>query len=321
MKYPFHLVDVFSSTPFGGNRLAILPDATGISTDGMQKIAREFNFPESTFVLLKNGPANSYRVRIFTPRAELNFAGHPTIGTACAMVMKQHARTVDPIRLILEENIGPVMVDVAQRNGGYHGTLTLSGKIDAPTGAPAPADLAAVLSIEPAEVSQPFFAGVGLPFCFAQLKSNEAVDRATVNRAAWTATLSRAWSPHLFFFAGDLRDGGNLYARMCAPALGVEEDPATGSACAALVGAMASKPDFGGTAYRLSIQQGVSMGCRSEIEAEARKSGGVVTSVSVGGATAYIASGEIEVPPSALVSSLRQRRERPIVREALHRRA
>ena len=302
MKYPFHLVDVFSSTPFGGNQLAILPDATGISTEGMQKIAREFNFPESTFVLPKNDPANSYRVRIFTPRAELNFAGHPTIGTACALVMKQHAQTVDPIRLILEENIGPVTVDVAQRNGGYHGTLTLSGKIDAPAGAPAPADLAAVLSIEPTEVSQSFFAGVGLPFCFAQLKSNEAVDRAAVNRAAWTATLSRAWSPNLFFFAGDLRDGGNLYARMCAPALGVEEDPATGSACAALVGAMASKHDFGGTAYRLSIQQGVSMGRRSEIEAEARKSGGVVTSVSVGGATAYIASGEIEVPPSALVS-------------------
>jgi trans-2,3-dihydro-3-hydroxyanthranilate isomerase len=89
---------------------------------------------------------------------------------------------------------------------------------------------------------------------------------------------------------------------MWAPALGVEEDPATGSACAALVGAIASKHDFGGTAYRLSIQQGVLMGRGSGIEAEARKSGGVVISVSVGGATAYIASGEIEVPPSALVS-------------------
>ena len=89
---------------------------------------------------------------------------------------------------------------------------------------------------------------------------------------------------------------------MWAPALGIEEDSATGAACAGLVGAMASKPDFGGMAYRLSIQQGVSMGRRSEIEAKARKSGGVVTSVSVGGATAYIASGEIEVPPFALVS-------------------
>jgi trans-2,3-dihydro-3-hydroxyanthranilate isomerase len=89
---------------------------------------------------------------------------------------------------------------------------------------------------------------------------------------------------------------------MCAPALGVEEDPATGSACAALVGAMASKSNFGGMAYRLSIQQGVSMGRRSDIEAEARKLDDVVTSVSVGGATAYIASGEIHVPPSVLVS-------------------
>jgi len=147
VKYPFHLVDVFSSTPFGGNQLAILPDATGISPEGMQKIAREFNFPESSFVLPKND-RNTYRVRIFTPRAELDFAGHPTIGTACALVMKQRVQTADPIRLILEENIGPVMVDVVQRNGCYHGTLTLSQKIDAPTGAPAPADLAAILSTQ-----------------------------------------------------------------------------------------------------------------------------------------------------------------------------
>ena len=305
MKYTFHIVDVFSSTPFGGNQLAILPDAAGISTEGMQKIAREFNFGETTFVLPKNDPANTCRVRIFSPRTELDFAGHPSVGTACALVMKQHVRLSDPIRLILEENIGPVTVDVTQRNGGFQGTLTLSGKIEAPTGAPSPADLAAVLSIEPSEVSQSFFAGVGVPMCFAQLNSNEAVDRATINRPAWTATLSRAWSPHLFFFAGNLRDGGRLYARMWAPALGVEEDNATGSACAALVGAVASKPNFGGTAYRLSIQQGVLMGRRSEMEAEARKSGGVVTSVSVGGATAYIASGEIEVPPSALVSWLK----------------
>jgi trans-2,3-dihydro-3-hydroxyanthranilate isomerase len=302
MKYAFQIIDVFSSTPFGGNQLAVLPDAAGISTEGMQKIAREFNFGETTFILPKNDPANTCRVRIFTPRVELDFAGHPSVGTACALVMKQHERLSAPVRLILEENVGPVTVDVAHRNGGFHGTLTLSGKIEAPTGAPSPAELAAVLSVEPAEVNQVFFAGAGVPFCFAQLTSNEVVDRAAMNRAAWAATLSRAWSPHLFFFAGDLRDGGALYARMFAPALGIEEDSATGAACAGLVGAMASTPDFGGTAYRLSILQGVSMGRRSEIEAEARKSGGVVTSVSVGGAAANIASGEIEVPPSALVS-------------------
>ena len=302
MKYPFHIVDVFSATPFGGNQLAVLPDAAGISSEGMQKIAREFNFGETTFVLPKKDPASTCRVRIFTPRTELDVAGHPSVGTACALVMKQQVGPGDPIRLILEENVGPVIVDVAQRNGGFHGTLTLSGKIEAPAGAPSPTELAAVLSVEPAEVKQVFLAGVGVPFCFAQLDSNEAVDRATLNRAAWATTLARAWSPHVFFFAGNLRDGGTLYARMWAPALGIEEDPATGGACAALVGAMASKQDFSGTAYRLSIQQGVSMGRRSEIEAEACKSGGVVTSVSVGGATAWIASGDIEVPTSALAS-------------------
>src|ERR1700747_204440 len=108
-------------------------------------------------------------------------------------------------------------------------------------------------------------------------------------------------SPHLLLRR---RSTGwrQAYARMWAPALGIEEDPATGSACATLVGVMASNQDFGGTAYRLSIQQGVSMGRRGAIEAEARKSGSVVTSVSVGGAAAHIASGEIEVPQSALVS-------------------
>src|SRR6478672_36749 len=122
MKYTFHIVDVFSSPPFGGNQLAVLTDAAGISTEGMQKIAREFNFAETTFVLPRKDPANTCRVRIFTPRTELDFAGHPSVGTACALVMKQHVRLSDPIRLILEENVSPVTVDVAQRNGGFYGT-------------------------------------------------------------------------------------------------------------------------------------------------------------------------------------------------------
>mgnify|MGYP003340047378 CR=1 FL=1 len=168
--------------------------------------------------------AQTYRVRIFTPRTELNFAGHPTIGTACALVMHRHAGAVGPVRLTLEENIGPVTVDVTRRHGGYHGTLTLSATVEMPAGTPAPADLATVLSLEPGEVRHAFFASVGLPFCFVQLTSNAAVDRAVIDRAAWAATLQRAWAPHVFFFAGELRDRGTLYARMCAPALGVEEE-------------------------------------------------------------------------------------------------
>jgi trans-2,3-dihydro-3-hydroxyanthranilate isomerase len=180
--------------------------------------------------------------------------------------------------------------------------LTLSGKIHAPGGAPSSTDLAAVLSLNRSEVKHVFFAGVGLPFCFVQLTSKEAVDRAGVDKAVWTAKLSKAWSSNVFLFAGELCDSGELYARMSAPALGVEEDPATGSACAALVGAMASKPEFNGDIYRLSIRQGVAMGRRSDLEATARKKSGVVTSVSVGGATAYVATGEIDVPPAFMAS-------------------
>lgn len=301
MRYRFHIVDVFSPSPFGGNQLAVLPDAGGISSGGMQRIAREFNFAETTFVLPRTDPASTCKVRIFTPKAEVDFAGHPTIGTACALVMKNHVNAGDPHRLILEENVGPVVVEVDRRNGIFHGTLTLSGKVDTSGGAPRATDLAAVLSLAPGELKQAFFASVGLPFCFAQLTSKEAVDRAAIDRVAWTATLSKAWSPNIFLFAGNLNDGGELHARMCAPALGIEEDPATGSACAALVGAMASKPDFTGDIYRLSVRQGVAMGRRSDIEAVAHKRDGVVTSVSVGGATAYVASGEIDVPSTSMI--------------------
>jgi len=302
MRYRFHIVDVFSPTPFGGNQLAVLPEADGISSEGMQRIAREFNFSETTFVLAPSDPASTCRVRIFTPRAELDFAGHPTVGTACALVMKAHVKPGAPQTLILEENIGPVCVEVSQQDGVFHGKLTLSGKIEMPPGAPSSTDLAAILSLKPGEVQQVFFAGVGAPFCFAQLASAQAVDWAGIDKAAWTARLSKAWSSNVFLFSGDPSNGGELYARMFAPALGIEEDPATGSACAALVGAMASKPEFKGDLYRLSIRQGVAMGHQSDIEASARKNADVVTSVSVGGATAYVASGEIDVPSASLTS-------------------
>jgi trans-2,3-dihydro-3-hydroxyanthranilate isomerase len=295
MGYKFHIVDVFSASSYGGNQLAVLPEATGLSPDAMQRIAREFNFAETTFIVPRTDATNTCRVRIFTPKAEVDFAGHPTIGTACALVMRSHVKKG---RLVLEENVGPVTVDVEQRDGTYHGTLTLAGKIDTPEGAPPTAELAAVLSLDPADVRQVFFAGVGLPFCFVELASRTTVDRAAIDRSAWSAKLSRAWSPNVFFFAGVLENGGELYARMSAPALGVDEDPATGSACAALVGAMASKPDFRGEIYRLSVKQGVAMGRRSDIEASARKANGAVMSVSVSGAVAYVASGEIEAPGS-----------------------
>lgn len=300
MKYRFYIVDVFSSTPFGGNQLAVLPEAAGLSSAGMQKIAREFNFAETTFVTRAQTPGNTCRLRIFTPRAELAFAGHPTVGTACALVREGHVGPGDAHKLIFEEGVGPVAVDVRNEAGSFHATLTLQCTVEQPSEQPASEDLAAVLSLPASAVSEAFFASVGVPFCFARLASREDVDRARIDRSAWQSRLAGAWSPHIFFFAGNLVSGSQLYARMTAPALGIEEDPATGAASAALVGALAQNARLDGDVYWLSIMQGVAMGRRSHIEASARKIDGVVRSVSVGGATAYVAAGEIEVPEDFL---------------------
>jgi trans-2,3-dihydro-3-hydroxyanthranilate isomerase len=295
MKYKYYIVDVFSPTQFAGNQLAVLPEASGISPKGMQKIAREFNFAETAFVLPPVDPDHTCRVRIFTPNAELAFAGHPTVGTACALAMGGHCGPGHTFSLTLEEGVGPVAVDVEQRGGTWSGVLTLTGGVEQPDFRPSNQDIAAVLSLQSDDVVETFFASVGVPFCFAQLTSREAVDRAVIDRAAWTKILAHAWSPDLFFFSGKLTDGAELYARMCAPSMGIEEDPATGSACAALVGAMLSRSDKASDTVSLSVIQGVAMGRRSEIQAVARKAGGEVTSISVGGATAYTAAGEIEV--------------------------
>ena len=296
MKYQFYIVDVFTSSAFGGNQLAVLPEASGLSTEGMQKIAREFNFSETTFVLPPANPRNTRQVRIFTPTRELPFAGHPNVGTACSLVMGGHVGKGDSHSLIFEEGIGPVIVNVEKRGEVFHGTMSISGNIEQPAGVPSNRNLAAVLSLAEDDVRQAFFAGVGLPFCFVQLASREAVDRAKIENDAWTKHLAKAWSPHVFFFAGEPKNGAELYGRMCAPGIGMAEDPATGSACAALVGALAARREFTGDMFRLSLQQGVAMGRPSHLEASAQKTNGAVTSISVGGGTAHVASGEIEVP-------------------------
>ena len=293
MKVPFQIVDVFSAAIFGGNPLAVVMDARGISEEGMQKIASEFNFAETTFVLPPADPGHTRRVRIFTPRAELQFAGHPTIGTACALAWTGRAGPVGTHEFVLEEGVGPVRVTVSQESAATTATLTLVRKVDVAEAAPDHQSLAQVLSVDPADVRASFCAGVGLRFCFVHVATPGTVDRATVDMMAWRSRLADAWSSNLYIFSGDLSDQGGIYARMFAPALGVTEDPATGSACAALVGFLASAGTSGKTS--LAITQGVVMGRPSEIAAQASRGADGLISIRVGGAAAFVASGELEV--------------------------
>ena len=300
MKYQYYIVDVFSDTPFGGNQLAVLPDANGLTAEGMQRIAREFNFAETTFVLPPVSEGATFRVRIFTPRAEVAFAGHPTVGTACALVLGGRAGGGDSWDLVFEEGVGPVYVRVEKHGDVVTGLLTLTGPLTRPDERPALGALARTLTLTADDVIDGFYCSVGLPFCFARLASKEAVDRAVIDRQSWAADFANAWSSNMFFFSGSLSNGSELYARMSAPALGVEEDPATGSACAALVGLLADEPSCNAELFLLKVVQGVAMGRRSDITALARKKNGRLLSVGVGGATSYVAMGEISVPDALL---------------------
>ena len=302
MRYKFHIVDVFSASPFGGNQLAILPRAAGITSEGMQAIAREFNFAETTFVLPAADPAQTCQVRIFTPKAELPFAGHPTIGTACALVQGKYVNNGVGQDLILAEGIGPVRVRVTTEAAAIRAKLTLHIEPEQPPFTLKKEDIAGALALPGSDVVGGFFATVGVPFCFVHLRSRRAVDDAKIERSVWSKVMPGSWS-NIYLFAGELADGSELYARMFAPALGIEEDPATGAASAALIGVLAGRERRADGAFSHSILQGVAMGRRSEILAEATKVNGKLTSVSVAGATSFMAEGEIDVPTSALERS------------------
>jgi trans-2,3-dihydro-3-hydroxyanthranilate isomerase len=292
MAHKFIIADVFTEVPFGGNRLAVFPDAAKISDAEMQAFAREINFSESTFVLPPRDSSHTFQVRIFTPTEELPFAGHPTVGTAAVLRgIGKVAESADII--VLEEGIGPVTLAIRPGPAPVFAQLTLRGKVDRPDVTPGNKVAAEVLSLKEGDVLDTWNGSVGLPFNFVHLKSKEAVDRAALNRAAWASRLEKSWSAHLFFFSGDLAPGSTLYARMFAPALGMEEDPATGSAGAALAGTLAERLGDSDGAFKWFVNQGVRMGRPSMMEVSALKEAGKSVSVSVGGPTVIVGEGSM----------------------------
>jgi trans-2,3-dihydro-3-hydroxyanthranilate isomerase len=286
MKLDFTLVDVFSDRPFGGNQLAVFPRADGLAEETMQQLAREFNFAETTFVLPPSDPAHSCRVRIFTPRSELPFAGHPTVGTAAVLASFSDARSADGY--VFEEGIGPVSVTV---DDGITRLHLRSPDCETSDDAPDTAAIAAALTLPENAVVRAWYAGVGLRFCFAQVAGADLVDQAVLDKTAWKTGIADGWSPHIYVFAGECRDGAHLYARFFAPAIGIDEDAATGSAAATLAASLAASSPRPDDSFRLHIDQGVAMGRPSMIEAAASKLGGRLAEVSVGGRTAIVGSG------------------------------
>lgn len=293
-KYRFVTCDVFTDQRFGGNPLAVLPDARGLGTEQMQRIANEFNFSETTFVLPPKDPRHTAQVRIFTPVHEMPFAGHPTVGTAFALatlgIVPAAVRDV-----VFEEGVGPVPVSI-DRDGARvtRCTLTAAQLPKQLPAAPGRETLAAMLSLSPADVLDGAEGwSCGVPFMVVPLKNLDAMARCKPD----SATILRALADHpakaVYPVCLEAKDTWRV--RCFVPHLGVVEDPATGSAAASFAGWVhARAPGADGT-LRLRLNQGVEMGRPSELALEIDRAGGRVSAVRVGGASVMVTEGTIEV--------------------------
>jgi trans-2,3-dihydro-3-hydroxyanthranilate isomerase len=298
MRYRYYLCDTFTDRRFGGNQLAILPDARGLSDEQMQKIAREFNLTETTFVFPPEG-GHTRKVRIFTTSTEVPFAGHPNIGTAFALAtVGEFGDIGSTIQVYFEEKAGLVPVSILKNPG-----KPLSCRLAAPEklslGATAPVELlAAAVSLDPADIvtdnHPPRVASVGLPFVFAELADRSALQHAEIDMKKLYVLARDGLAPNIHIYVQS-DDEFDIRARVFAPLSGVPEDPATGSANCALAGILSHYDEAPSGLFKWRITQGVEMGRPGILNAEAEKRDGVVITTTIGGACVMVAEGYIEV--------------------------
>ena len=303
-RYRFLTVDVFTDRPFGGNQLAVFPDALEIPDSRLLDVAREFNYSETTFVYPPARPHNTRRVRIFTPGGEVPFAGHPTVGTAHVLAAIGEVKlTGDVTKIVFEEKVGPVPVSIRATNGTpTFAQLTVAKLPQAGPTPPSNDKLADVLGLTEDEILGGDWAPrgytCGLPFLFVAVRDRAAVRRAHIRLESWEKFLRESWAPEVFVFAaGGERPGTDYHARMFAPGLSVPEDPATGSACAALAGFLATRDQRAAAegTTKWVIEQGFEMGRPSIVELELDRKRGSLTAVRVGGASVVVSEGEMEI--------------------------
>lgn len=293
-NYRYYTCDVFTELRFGGNPLAVLTDARGLDADEMQKIAREFNFSETTFVLPPGDPRNAARVRIFTPTRELPFAGHPTVGTAFVLatlgLVPPEARDI-----VLEEGVGPVPVRI-ERDGVRVTRCTLTVAQLPQQGPPAPPReaLAPMLSLAPNDLLDGAEGwSCGLPFLVIPVNGIGTLARCKPDGAAAARALGNYFAQAFYAVAREAADTWRV--RCFVPHLGVVEDPATGSAAAGFAGWLAARAPRGESTLRYRLNQGIEMGRPSELSLEIDRAGGGVSSVRVGGAAVMVSEGTIRV--------------------------
>ncbi len=291
-EYAFETVDVFTTTRFGGNPLAVLTDARGLSDGAMQQVARELNLSETTFVLPPADGAHTAQVRIFTPLVELPFAGHPNVGTALVLAARTGGQ---PDSMIFEEAAGLVRISFDWSGAAPMARLEAPQPLSLGETIPA-AIIAECAGVDESDVltsiHQPVVAGVGTPFVIAEV-TPAALARAAGDAAAMRAAAARFPVPPIGFpLHLHAVSGAGRRTRMFSPLSGIPEDPATGSANVALAALLLSRS--GDDALSITIEQGVEMGRPSLLFATAHRAADGIRA-SIGGSAVAVSRGSITV--------------------------
>lgn len=303
MKLRYHTLDVFTDQPFGGNPVAVFPEADGIPEHLMPRIAGELNLSETVFVLRPRKEGALRRLRIFTPGMELSFAGHPTIGTA--VLLAEHGLVTfagEHTRFSLEEEVGLVRVRVRRRVGSpTFAELTTAQLPESGPPPPAREDLARLLGIPGLDLAgspdDPEAWSCGVPFLFIAVRDRVVLGRVRLDLTEWQRRIAGYWAPHVVVFCRDPeRPGSDLRARMFAPAMGIPEDPATGAAAAALAGYLAARSGALSGTLQWTMEQGFELGRPSLLQIECDLEAGRVRSVRVGGTAVPLMEGVLHLP-------------------------
>lgn len=301
-RYRYLHYDVFTDTKFGGNQLAVLPRAEGLSDELMQSVTREFNFSESTFILPRERADTDIRMRIFTPGCEMPMAGHPTVGSTFALCHEGVIPAGRP-RWVFGLNVGPTPVDIDWE--GSEARFVWMNQ-QRPVFGPVVSDLglaARAIGVSEKSVAQTGMlvqeVSCGVPFVFIPVATRAAVDEAAPDLAVFQ-DLCRNWGLEehaMFVFSPEPgRDDATIYSRMFAPGLGIYEDPATGSASGPLGCYLVQHGIVpAGRASAIVSLQGVKMGRPSWIHIDIGVEDGEISRVRVGGKAVLVAEGEIDI--------------------------
>ena len=303
MTRRFYTLDVFTAQALAGNPLAVVLDAQGLTDQRMQAIAREFNLSETVFVLPAADAGHRASVRIFTPGQEVPFAGHPTVGTAVLLGLLDRLDAAGSVDLVLEERIGPVpcQVTVLGPDQG-EATFALPRLPERVGDLPDHAVLGAALGLAEADIGfglhRPAIYSAGNPFCFVPLRDRDAVTRAWPQREAFArafAVPAGGFVNAFVYCAEPLDPSHGFHARMFAPSVGVPEDPATGSAAAAMAGLFIDFERPADGAHRFVIEQGDAMGRPSRITVSVEVADGQLRQAWVGGHAVIVSEGILRI--------------------------